>query len=140
MIIEFKKLSEKAVTPVKSYVTDAGYDMTCSSVTLHDKYVQYNTHIAVNIPKDHVGLLVPRSSVSNLDIMLANSIGIIDTGYQGNIAFRYKRTKTPTAQYTEGDRCGQLVIMPLAVFELQEVDMFLSSSRGDNGFGSSGVF
>lgn len=144
MILEFKRLSEKATEPKKAHPYDAGFDLTCTSVVLTDDYISYKTGIAVNIPKDHVGILVARSSSCKYDLLPASGVGIIDAEYQGELEFRFVRTReTNIKQYVEGDKMCQLVVVPLAVFELQEVDIFMPKSggvnRGTGGFGSSGV-
>lgn len=141
MIVRFKKLNPNAVTPSYAKVGDAGLDLTAISMQVVDQevygYVEYGTGIAVEIPQGYVGLIYPRSSISNTGMMLSNSVGVIDSGYRGEIKFRFKWVNN-TAMYNLGDRIGQMVIMPYPTIQLEEVLELNSSERGSGGFGSSG--
>lgn len=138
MKIQYKLLYEGAAAPTKAHTTDAGYDLTAWSASTSNisDYVEYNTGVAVNIPEGYVGLLFPRSSVSNKDMILKNCVGVLDSGYLGNILFRYRNYGDNI--YQVGDRVGQLVILKLPEVELEETDSFTKSQRGENGFGSTG--
>jgi dUTP pyrophosphatase len=141
MIVKFKKLREDAVTPKYAKVGDAGMDMVCASreYNAEHKYWEYNTGIAVEIPEGYVGLLFPRSSVSKRDMRLCNSVGVVDSGYRGEIKFRFKSTSHISAKdYWTGDKIGQLIIMPIPTIELVEVTELSSTDRGEGGFGSTG--
>jgi len=87
--IEFKKLHKDAIEPTKAHKPDGGFDLTCTSIKYTDKYIQYGTGIAMHIPEGYVGLIFPRSSVTKKDLMLKNSVGVIDSGYLGEISFRF---------------------------------------------------
>lgn len=138
MKIQYKLLYEGAVAPTKAHTTDAGYDLTAWSASTSNvsDYIEYNTGVAVNIPEGYVGLLFPRSSVTNKTMLLKNSVGVLDPGYQGAILFRYWEYGDEI--YKVGDRVGQLVILKLPEVELEETDSFTKSERGENGFGSTG--
>ena len=141
MIVRFKKLNPNAVTPSYAKVGDAGLDLTAISMQIVDNitygYVEYGTGIAVEIPQGYVGLIYPRSSISNTGMMLSNSVGVIDSGYRGEIKFRFKWISN-TSMYNLGDRIGQLVVMPYPTIQMEEVLELNTSERGDGGFGSSG--
>ncbi len=141
MIVRFKKLNPNAVTPSYAKVGDAGLDLTAISMQVVDQgvygYVEYGTGIAVEIPQGYVGLIYPRSSISNTGMMLSNSVGVVDSGYRGEIKFRFKWVSN-TVMYNLGDRIGQMVIMPYPAIQLEEVLELSSSERGNDGFGSSG--
>jgi dUTP pyrophosphatase len=144
MKIRFKKLSRNAVTPSYAKPGDAGMDMT--SVThltdTANQTVNYHTGIAVEIPKGYVGLLFPRSSVYKTDLILSNCVGVIDSGYRGEIVFKYKmppNTYYPSLKrFDDGDRVGQLIIIPYPEIEMEEVTELTDSERGEQGFGSTG--
>ena len=78
MEIKFKKLVPEAKTPFKAIDVDAGFDLYATSIVETPEYIQYNTGIAVEIPEGYVGLVFPRSSVTKYDLMLKNSVGVID--------------------------------------------------------------
>lgn len=91
--VKIKKLNENAVIPAYAHATDAGLDLTAISKKIEDNgVVTYGTGIAVEIPKGYVGLVFPRSSNCKKDLLLSNSVGVIDSGYRGEITFKY----TPT--------------------------------------------
>ena len=95
----------------------------------------------MEIPEGYVGLIFPRSSVTNKDLMLKNSVGIIDSSYRGMISFRFNNVSSDdrTAQiYTIGDRVGQMMILPVPTVEFEQVDELSSTERGEGGYGSSG--
>ena len=139
MKVKIKKLSESAVIPSYSKHGDAGLDLTCISVYEHPCYTEYDTGLSVEIPEGFVGLIFPRSSISTTRFVLANSIGVIDSGYRGSIKCRFKTIDQEFAGYNTGDRIAQLVILPYPEVEFEEVQELSTSVRGVTGFGSSGV-
>jgi dUTP pyrophosphatase len=139
--VNFKKLSEKAVTPSKGTVDSAGLDLTAVEYHVnHDyKYIEFDTHLAIEIPKGFVGYIFPRSSISKTSHSLANSVGVIDSDYRGSIKLRMRYDEeNQDKEYAYGDKIGQLVIMPIPKVELNEVSELGASERGNGGFGSTG--
>lgn len=139
--IKFTKLSENAVTPSYAKEGDAGLDLTAIDyVKNHDyKFVEYDTGIAVEIPVGHVGLVFPRSSISKTPHTLANSVGVIDSGYRGSIKLRMRYDDSrDDMEYAYGDKIGQLIILPIPTVELVEVSKLSDTERGSGGFGSTG--
>ena len=141
MKIRFKKLSPSAVVPTKAHASDAGFDMTCTryEVTNGEQFT-YHTDIAVEIPDGYVGLLFPRSSIYKQDLFLTNSVGVVDSGYRGEVMFKFKPICSDVKQhYQVGDRIGQLIIIPYPNVEFVEADELSDSERGTGGYGSSGM-
>lgn len=140
MLINFKKLSVEAAAPKKAYKTDAGFDITAIRAVSFERgghwFVRYHTGLAIEIPAGYVGLLFPRSSVYKTDLSLANSVGVIDSGYTGEVCFVFRQHNG--AMYKAGERVGQLVILPLPDVHMVEVGSLGDSDRGDGGFGSTG--
>ena len=143
MELRFKKLNEKAVLPTRSHSTDAGLDLTTygftQEVDASGKLVLvYHTGLAVEIPEGHMGLVFMRSSVANKSLTLTNAVGIIDRFYSGEITLKFKVTtdSIPTV-YQEGERIGQLVVVPYPQFEPVFVDEIAEGTRGEKGYGSS---
>lgn len=141
--IKFKKLVPNAQKPTKEYAPDAGFDFYCSAVVKHPKYIEYHTGIALEIPEGKVGFLFPRSSITKKDLMLKNSVGVIDATYRGEIVFRFNDTKQYSAiqakeVYEIGERIGQIVFVDIPQIELLEVEELSMTVRGENGFGSTG--
>jgi dUTP pyrophosphatase len=152
MKIRFKKLVPEAKTPYKAIDIDAGFDLYCTSIDETPDFIQYNTGIAVEIPEGYVGLIFPRSSITKYDLMLKNSIGVIDASYRGEIMCRF----TPVInnniknivfevndiefnkRYDIGDRVAQIVFMELPKITLVEAQELSETQRGEGGFGSTG--
>lgn len=140
MKIRFKKLSASAVMPRKAHASDAGFDLTCTRYEVtNGELFTYHTDIAVEIPAGYVGLLFPRSSVFKQDLFLTNSVGVVDSGYRGDVMFKFKAVCYDAKQhYQVGDRIGQLIIIPYPDVEFVESDELSDSDRGACGYGSSG--
>lgn len=104
MKVRFKKLSPNAVTPARAHRTDAGFDLVATS-RVFDKHgtATYGTGLAVEIPDGYVGLLFPRSSVARKDLILSNSVGVIDAGYRGEVMFKFR----PTLVYVDKGLTGK---------------------------------
>ena len=98
MEVKFKKLSENAVIPTKAHPTDVGFDLTATKVNITEDYVEYETGIALQLPVGYFAFIVPRSTNSKKDLLLANSVGTIDQAYTGEHKFRFKRVLMPVMQ------------------------------------------
>ena len=142
MVVKVKKLNPDAVIPKYAKIGDAGMDMVAIR-TDHDKYGNHvcYTGIAMEIPYGHVGFLYPRSSISKTPMSLRNSVGVIDSGYRGEVIFKFKKEQYSDLNlpgpYAVGDRVGQIIIMPYPHIEMIEVDELSNSDRGEGGFGST---
>lgn len=138
MKIKIKRLTENAVIPTKAHPTDAGLDLTATSVKVESANIVYGTGLAFEIPEGHVGLIFPRSSNAKKDLLLTNSVGVVDCHYRGEVMFKFRPTNGDPNTYTVGDRIGQLIVMPLPDVELEEVDELSETDRGCGGYGSTG--
>jgi len=141
MTVKFKKLVPEAITPSYAKDGDAGLDLTVISIEEKNEYIQYNFGIAIEIPKHFFGFMVPRSSITKMNLMMKNSVGIIDSGYRGELVFRTKKVKfedgTQDKLYAVGDKAAQLIILPAPEIRFLEVEVLTESERGENGFGST---
>lgn len=162
MEIKYKKLNSNAVEPYRKYDVDAGFDLTATSIKETDKYIEYGTGLAFEIPEGYVGLLFPRSSVTKMDHQLKNSVGVVDASYRGEIKFRFTKyhhdliSESNENQehdwinsnhnafrkadyYGVGDRIGQIVFIELPkINKLVEVPELSETDRGEGGYGSTG--
>ena len=136
MKIKIKKLSDNAVIPCYACNGDAGMDLHAVSKNETEMFIEYGTGLAFEIPEGYVGLLFPRSSLSKKDLILANHVGVLDSGYRGELKFRFK--KIGEEVYEVGDRIGQLIVIPYPKVELEEASELSDTNRGIGGFGSSG--
>lgn len=140
MILKIKKLHDNAVIPSYAKPGDAGLDLVATDIIEESMYmVKYGTGLAVEIPEGYVGLLFPRSSVSKTNLTLANSVGVIDSGYRGQIMCVFNKINNPMLQsYKVGDKVAQLVLVAAPQFSINEVNELSTTERGDGGFGSTG--
>lgn len=146
MIVSIKKIDPKATTPRYAKEGDAGMDLVATSKSKEvDGYIKYGTGLAFEIPKGYVGLLFPRSSISKVDLSLANAVGVLDSGYRGEVSFHFKRAMPSSVtshldhvEYSVGDRIAQIVIIPFPEVIFEEVPELGISERGEGGFGSTG--
>ena len=135
--VKIKKLHPNSVIPTYSKEGDAGMDLTITEViknTTED--VSYGFGIALEIPSGFVGLVFPRSSIRKTDLLLTNSVGVIDSGYRGEIQSTFK--KTGGSVYKVGERGVQIIIMPHPTIQFEEVEELNNTERGEGGFGSTG--
>lgn len=140
MQIKIKKLHNNAVIPQYAKAGDAGMDLVATEVT--DGYgfsVTYGTGLAMEIPEGFVGLVFPRSSIRKYDISLTNCVGVIDSGYRGEIQATFrKEAGIPSKRYEVGDKIAQMIILPYPAIEFMEVEELSNTERGTGGFGSTG--
>ena len=138
MKIKMKKLHPDAVIPRYAKAGDAGLDLTAVEIVADGSLLTYKTGLAVEIPDGYVGLLFPRSSVYKTGQTLTNCVGVIDSGYRGEIMMKFSFSPQGL-EYEVGDRVGQLLIMPYPKVEFVEVNELSETSRGSGGYGSTGV-
>lgn len=139
MKIKIERLNADAIIPKYAKVGDAGMDLVATSRSEEYNIITYGTGLAIEIPKGYVGLLFPRSSIYKTDLSLTNSVGVIDSGYRGEIKFKFKIDAINSSSfYNIGERVGQLLIIPYPQIEFEEVAELSDSERGTGGFGSTG--
>lgn len=138
--LKIRKLCKNARIPFYSQDGDAGLDLT--AVSLHkdpvEPFIEYGTGLAVEIPPGYVGLMFPRSSISDRGMSLANAVGVIDSNYRGEIKLRFYFKSCTYEIYEPGDRVGQLIVLPYPRVCVKEVEQLSKSSRDKGGFGSTG--
>lgn len=141
LVVKVKKLHENAVVPSYSKPGDAGMDLTITSQTSNTTFdVSYGFGIAMEIPNGYVGLVFPRSSVRNQDLLLTNCVGVIDSGYRGELQATFKKTNgLDSTKYNVGDRGAQIIILPYPQVFMVESDELSDTERGTGGFGSTGL-
>ena len=166
MKINIKKLDENAVIPQYAKPGDAGMDVVATSVNITDDYIEYGTGLAFEVPEGYCMLIFPRSSNSKKDLLLANSVGVLDSGYRGELKLRFKRVLRPelcgvddtinyhstniwyptknarfngSNEYEVGDKVGQIMILPYPIIEFNQVNDLTNTERADGGFGSTGT-
>lgn len=131
----------EAVLPSQSRVTDAGHDLTIIKKVknMTPKVSLYDTGLRVRVPHGYYTEIVPRSSLSKSGYMLANSIGVIDRGYHGNLLIALAKIDDEVPPLSLPFRCCQLIFRKQEFLRIEEIDIDLEeTSRGAGGFGSTG--
>jgi dUTP pyrophosphatase len=141
MKVKIKRLNPLAVAPSRANKHDAGFDLVATSIEYPSGstgvFIEVCTGLSFEIPPSYVGLIFPRSSISDTKHFLRNSVGVIDSGYRGEVKLRFSVDDSITS-YQIGDRVGQIVFVKLPVIELIESESLAESDREEGGFGSSG--
>ena len=140
MQVKIKKLSPDAVIPKYAKDGDAGLDLVATSKLSNTSFqVSYGTGLAMEIPKGFVGLVFPRSSIRNTELQLSNSVGVIDSGYRGELQATFNKTRGfGSIDYNIGDKIAQIIIIPYPPIQFEEVEELNNTERGEGGFGSTG--
>jgi len=140
MKVRIKKLNENAVIPTYAKDGDAGMDLVATRIISNTTFdVSYGTDLAMEIPNGFVGLVFPRSSIRKYELTLSNSVGVIDSGYRGELQATFRKHKgVASTTYAVGDRVAQIMIIPYPPIEFDEVAELSDTERGDGGFGSTG--
>ena len=149
MKVRIKKLHENAVVPAYAKEGDAGLDFTAVEISKDNVgNITYHTGLAVEIPQGYVGLLFPRSSISKKQQFLTNCVGVIDSGYRGEIMAKFKPVMGSydtilelfeSSEYQVRDRIVQMIILPYPQIEFEEVEELSETDRGYGGFGSTNI-
>jgi dUTP pyrophosphatase len=150
MKIKIKKLHPYAAIPSYAKLGDAGMDLTAIAITtetiydengdIFSKIITSKFGISVEIPEGFVGLIFPRSSIYKTGLSLSNSVGVIDSGYRGELMVKFNLlADEENSIYKPGDRVAQLIILPYPQIEFEEVSELSSTERGEGGFGSTNI-
>lgn len=143
MIVKIKKLNPNAVIPTYAKDGDAGMDLVATSIISETpSEITYGLGIAMEIRDGYVGLIFPRSSIRKTRLQLSNSVGVIDSGYRGELQATFNKITTTIENqkndYKVGDRIAQIVIIPHPQIQFEEVKELSDTQRGKGGFGSTG--
>jgi dUTP pyrophosphatase len=140
-VLDVRRLDPALPLPSYAHPGDAGLDLfAADSTTLapgHRALVPCG--IAIAIPEGHVGLVHPRSGLAvDHGLTLLNAPGTIDAGYRGEVKVLLVNHGDEPVEVRHGDRIAQLLLMPIAIVDVREVDRLDATVRGSGGFGSSG--
>jgi dUTP pyrophosphatase len=92
---------------------------------------------AFEIPEGHVGLLFVRSSLGALGFTLANSVGVIDSDYRGEVSALIRSFRADPYTFTKHQKIVQLLIVPFSLVTIDEVNDLSETERGEGGWGST---
>ena len=142
MQVKIKKVNSLAQIPSYAKDGDAGMDLIATSIISEtDTQITYGLGVALEIPNGFVGLVFPRSSIRKTRLQLSNSVGVIDSGYRGELQATFNKINNNSVSendYKVGDRVAQIMIIPHPPIEFEEADELSDTERGEGGFGSTG--
>ena len=141
-VLKIKKLSEDAIIPFYAHPGDAGLDLfSVEEVTIEPgKRKLVATGISIELPKNTEAQVRPRSGLAlKYGVTVLNSPGTIDEGYRGEIGIILINFSKEEFKIEKGMKIAQMVIKPILDLEVEEVYELTETSRGQGGFGSSGL-
>lgn len=141
--MKIKRMRPQSVIPTRATTGSAGYDLSAdidAPVEIcYGRVTKIPTGVAIELPKDHVGLVFGRSGHgTKYGVTMANNVGVIDSDYRGEIFVSLVCSKSEGYTVQPQERIAQLVIMPISTPELLVCEELSDTARGDGGFGSTG--
>ena len=132
-------LNAGAYMPTRAHNEDAGLDLYArdAQIVPAKESAVFDTGVHVEIPKGYAGMLVSKSGLNVKNGL--TSEGLIDSGYTGSIVVKLYNNSGYDYKVEKGHKISQLVIIPILTPDLELVDSFEETKRGNNGFGSSGL-
>ena len=131
-----------AKVPTYAHDTDAAADLYAPAdqvIPAHSYSNMIKTGVKIQLPEGWLAMIIPRSSIGlKTPLRLSNSVGLIDSGYRGELGVIYDNTSDTDYTVNAGDRIAQLLVMPSYRFKADVVDILTDSDRGETGFGDSG--
>lgn len=134
---------DSRLMPQRAHSTDAGADLRSTEPLeiYPGEMALVNTGVSIKIPLGYVGMVAPRSSMGKVRVTLANTLGIIDSDYRGNIKVLLVNEGTDPFIIKDCDtRIAQLLIVPVMLAEFVHYDgsTWNDTARDTGGFGSTG--
>jgi len=141
--LEIKRLDSELPLPRYAHPGDAGLDLVAAqplSLGPGERSLM-PTGIAIAVPEGCAGFVLPRSGLAlKRGLTLANSPGLIDSAYRGEVKVILVNLDPDTSiEVARGDKIAQLVVQRVECCSLVEVDELSVTQRGEGGFGSTGV-
>lgn len=139
--MEIETVCAVDMLPVRAHEHDAGADLRASEYHSigSGQFATVPTGVRVSIPEGYVGLLAARSSLCVRGLLMANGVGIIDSGFTGEIKVPFFNAGNLPSIVMAGERIAQLVILPCELPAFRLVAKLEETERGESGFGSTGV-
>ena len=144
MVLKLMRVREGAIIPKQATAGSAGYDLRAcieQPVVIEPGQVRkIPTGLAIELADEHhVALIFARSSMGvKHGVCPANAVGVIDSDYRGEVCIFLRNYSDTPYTVQPQDRVAQLLVMPVALPEVQEVEQLSDTVRGEGGFGSTG--
>lgn len=134
------KIISKGSLPEYKTEGSAGLDIHLTEDVIFEpkEVTAVYTGLSVEISDGYFGAIYPRSSIgTKYNLMLANTVGIIDSDYRGEIILKIYNYGNKKVELKEGERIVQMIIQPYNRVELEKVETLSKTERGNGGFGST---
>lgn len=140
MKVLIKKISPEARVPIYNHQGDAGFDLfACAGLTINPgETVPVPTGIQMAIPAGYVGLIWDKSGIALRGIH--RLAGVVDASYRGEVKVVLTNLGKEPFTINSGMKIAQMLIQPVQRVEIVEVDSLDQTSRGEGGFGSTGLY
>lgn len=143
MEIQFKKLNSLAKEPTRGSEEAAGYDLYAATdydiIIEPHATVKIGTGLSFALPKNTFGAIFARSGIATKQgLVPANCVGVCDSDYRGEYVVALHNESKIAQLVPAGSRIAQLILLPYIPMEFTEVEDLDETSRGENGFGSTG--
>lgn len=138
-VLKVVLVDEKAVLPSKGEPEAVGYDLTAIKLikALNDNTWLYDTGVKIEPPEGYYTEIVPRSSIVKTGFILANSTGVIENGYRGNLMIAISRIDGKKEPLETPFKLFQLILRKQYSLPVQQVPFLSETKRGEGGFGST---
>lgn len=142
--MEIKTVCEPGMLPERKHPYDAGADLRANlngqrRLMLPNTVQMIPTGVRCEIPEGYVGLVFARSSMADRGLVMASGVGVIDSGYTGEIMVPLLNVGRMESDVLRGERIAQLVIVPCMLPKFEQVESLGDTERGEGGFGSTGA-
>ena len=136
-------MRDNAILPTRGDTEAAAVDLyVCINdpvTILPGKTAWIPSGIACDFPDGYFGLVLPRSSVgAKRHLNLANTAGVIDHSYNGEIMLVFQNDGDIYQTIQPGERLAQMILLPYVTYNIVETDTLTETERGEGGFGSTG--
>lgn len=145
LVVKIKKARKTSIIPQYQTTGAAACDLVADFPDAEWKIPGYTTMLIptglmVEIPEGYAAYVMPRSGISlKTPLRIANSPGLIDSDYRGEINVILENIGSGVATIKRGDRIAQLMFIKTERARFQEVSSLSTTERGSKGFGSTGV-
>ena len=142
--LKIKRLREEAVLPERKTPGSAGYDL-CACIagefTIEPgALVIRPTGLAAEVPEGCAGMIFTRSGLGvKHGITVTNGVGVIDSDYRGEIHVGLRNSSQTAYTVRPGERIAQLIVLPVCLPQVEEIQELSETQRGAGGFGSTGL-
>ncbi len=138
MQIKIKRLKDDTKLPTYAHPGDIGMDLYAmeTKTVMPGEHYRFWHGFALEFPEGYGGIIMDKGSISKAG--LHHMGGVYDAGYRGEYNTLLVNLSSEPYTFEKGDKVSQLVIMPVVICQLEEVDTLSESVRGEGMFGSTG--